>query len=387
VNTRTPYPRWTVLTWTLILPTALIGVGLAVVVTTQVGDLPFDNGELWWLVFGVPLASLVTLYGTARKRAALTRFASERLSPLLVARFSPGRAAMRGGLRLLALVMLVGAILGPRWGMYLQEQEVRGIDVAVVVDVSNSMLARDVAPSRMAKAKEQIRQQLTERSVFDGQHRLALMAFAGSTSTRLPLTTDQLAFREKLRALRVHSVARGGTDIGRAIDDATDLFARSPEQATKIILLVTDGEDQEGHAIEAAKRCYEEHGISIFTVGVGDAASTAGAQVPSAPGRDGKPLLYDGQLVFSKLDVEGLRQIAQAGHGRYTPLEHLNLLVSALAGMRKTALSTEQRMRHQPRYQYFLAVALVLLAAETCLGQRRPGTQDRFDRVWQQETT
>ncbi|MFQ5463818.1 MAG: hypothetical protein ACE5E5_14470, partial [Phycisphaerae bacterium] len=83
----------------------------------------------------------------------------------------------------------------------------------------------------------------------------------------------------------------------------------------------------------------------------------------------------------------GLRQIAQAGHGRYTPLEHLNLLVSALAGMRKTALSTEQRMRHQPRYQYFLAVALVLLAAETCLGQRRPGTQDRFDRVWQQEAT
>ncbi len=382
-----PYPRWTILTWTLILPAALIGLGLVVVVTTQVGDLPFDNGDLWWLVLGVPVASLLTLYSAARKRAALTKFASERLAPLLVTRFSPGRSAMRGGLRLIALIMLVAAILGPRWGMYLQEEEVRGIDVAVVVDVSNSMLARDVAPSRMANAKEQIRQQLTERSVFDGQHRLALMAFAGSTSTRLPLTTDQLAFREKLKSMRVHSVSRGGTDIGRAIDDATDLFTRSAEGATKIILLITDGEDQEGRAVEAAKRCYDEHGISVFTVGVGDSASTTGAQIPSSPDRAGKPLLYDGQLVFSKLDIEGLRKIAQAGHGRYTPLENLNLLVSALAGMRKTALSTEERMRHKPRYQYFLTLALILLAAETCLGERRPSAEERFERVWQQEAT
>ena len=282
-------------------------------------------------------------------------------------------------------VMLVAAILGLRWGIYLEKQKVYGVDIVVALDVSRSMLASDVKPNRLARAKQEIREQLTERAVFRGGHRLGLMAFAGTTSLRLPLTTDHPSFRSKLKDLRVGIVPRGGTAIGRAIREAADLFAKSPEQATKIILLFTDGEDHEGGADLAAKEAYEEHGIRIFTIGVGDVALSAGAQVPADESGGAKALLHDGQIVFSKLDVQALRRIAEASRGRYAALEDLHLLVDAIANMRKTELTTEERMRHRPRYQWFLAAALLLLGFETIIGERRSSIQDVPRRAWQQE--
>jgi len=268
--------------------------------------------------------------------------------------------------------------------MYLEKQRVFGVDVVVALDVSRSMLANDLQPNRLERAKRDLRQQLTERGAFKNAHRLGLLAFAGTTSLRLPLTTDHVAFRSKLETLRVGGVPKGGTAIAQAIRTAVDLFAKSPQQATKVVLLCSDGEDHEGGPVEEAQAALKEYGIHVFTIGVGDPKRTVGAEVPAADGRVSKPLLHDGQIVFSKLDVEGLRTIANAGGGDYASIEELNRVVDKIANMRTTELTTEERVRHQPQYQWFVAVALLLLGLEMMIREVRPDTSNDLQRTWQQ---
>ncbi len=376
--------------WATAVLAVPMGLGVLAVVVATTADpsaLAFDNAHLWWLGAAAPLAGLVALIGAARRCRSLQRFASAELAPLLCDRVSPPRQAVRGMLLIVAILFVICAIIGPRWGMYLEKQKLRGVDIVVALDVSRSMLARDLDPNRIERAKLELRQQLTERGAFQGANRLALLAFAGGTSLRMPLTSDHAAFRTKLEQLRVSSVPRGGTHIAKAVDAATDLFAASPPDATRLILLVTDGENHEGDAVEAALSAYKEKGIRVYGVGVGDPASTAGAQVPFGDAPGAQPLLHDGQIVFSKVDVPGLRALAEAGGGEYAPVESLNRLVDKISNMRGTELTTEERMRRQPQYQWFLAIALILLMMETVMRESRPVAGNAPLRIWQQEVT
>jgi len=384
VRRRTVYPIGPWLFWTLALPLIVVALGAAVTVSVDVETLLFDHAQLWWLGVAVPLAGLLALYSMYRKRRTLSRFASDELAPMLTSNLSSPQQAFRAGMFVLAVTCVVAGIIGPRWGIYLTKEKVRGVDVVVALDVSRSMLATDVSPNRLAVAQQRIRQQLTERTVFKRANRFGLVAFAGSASLRLPLTTDTLAFRTKLEALDTSSVPRGGTAIAQAIRRSVDMFARSPEEATKVLLLVTDGEDHEGDPIAEAQVAWEEHGIRVYTVGVGDPALSVGAQVPESA-RSGKPMLHDGQIVFSKLDVDALRQVASVGHGQYVPIEHLHQLVGAIAGMHQMELSTEDRIRHTPRYQWFVLAALLLLAVETIMRDVRSVDDATPRRLWQQE--
>lgn len=379
------YPRATWIVWILVVPFTLLVVGIGLAATTRIGDLPFDNADLWWLGGVVPLASLLCLYGMTRRRRSMARFVSNQLTPLLATGVSPTRQALRASLLIVSMLLMVVALLGPRWGIYMEKQKVRGVDVVVAVDVSRSMLAEDLTPNRLERAKQEIRRQLTERAVFRNAHRLGLLAFAGSTSLRVPLTSDHLAFRSKLQALQYGSAPRGGTAIAEAIRAATDLFSRSPGQATKIILLFTDGEDHEGGPAEAAREAFQDHGIRVFAIGVGDPSRAVGAEVPSSKSGENKPLLFDGQIVFSKVDVEGLKQIAKAGGGQYAPLQDLPAMVNGIAGMWKAELTTEERQRHIPRYQWFLAAALLLLGLEIGIRDHQAKAADLPTRIWQQE--
>lgn len=379
------YPWSTWLAWVIAVPLALLILGVALVVGSAPGELLFDSPELWWLACVVPAAGLMAIYGVAQKRRSVDAFVSQALAPLLTERISPTRQACRAAMVVTALLFVAVGIIGPRWGIYLEKQKVHGVDVVVAMDVSRSMLARDLEPSRIAYAKRVVRQQLIERAVFQRANRLGLLAFAGSTSVKVPLTTDHLAFRNKLETINVGSAPRGGTSIAEAIRRASDLFAKSPEGATKIILLFTDGEDHEGGPVKAAKLALEEHGIRTFTIGVGDASRSVGVQVPAAPGSMARPFLHDGQIVFSKLDVAGLRKIADAGRGSYAGVQDFHRLVDALAGLKKAQLTTEERTRHKPRHQWFLAVALLLLTLEPMIRERGPERAGVARRVWQQE--
>jgi Ca-activated chloride channel homolog len=379
-----PISLWIV--WTAVVPGALAVTAVLIVASADRSVLVFDRPDLWWLGSLGAVSALLAMYSAVRRRRALATFASAELGPLLLGRVSAGRQAFRAGLFVLAIGLLAAAIVGPRWDKYLEKQKVYGRDIVVALDVSRSMLARDVTPYRLANAKREIKQQLTERGAFAQSNRLALMAFAGTTSLRLPLTTDTLAFQRKLDEIHVGSVPRGGTAIAEAIRSGVELFARSPEQAERVILLFTDGEDHEGGPVEAAKAAWEGHGIRVFTFGVGDDTSTVGAEVPESLGEN-KPMLYDGQIVFSKLDVDGLRKIAEAGQGAYFSIGQLFRAVNMIASMKRSELSTEERLRHKPRFQWFLAAAIALLCLETLVREARNVQDDRVIRTWQREET
>lgn len=380
MNKRRMYPTGVWLWWSTIAPLVLVAGFVTVAAITPLGDVPFDGPQYWWMFAAVPLAALMVMYGLWRKRRASARLASPELAESLAARVQPGRQALRAGLIVLALVFLVVAIIGPRWGMHLEKQKVQGIDIAVALDVSRSMLAADVSPNRITKAKQEIRQQLTERAIFRRANRLALVAFAGTTSVKLPLTTDHVAFREKLGLINVGSAPQGGTAITKAIEACADLLARSPKDAAKIILILTDGEDHVGDPVAAAREVFEQQGIRVFTVGVGDPRRTAGAEVPSSEG--GKPLIHDGQIVLSKLDVPGLQKIAEAGQGSFVAIDDFRHMVDALAGMKSTQLGVEERQRHQARYQWFVAAALAMLALESLIRESRTAESSVPRRAW-----
>jgi len=150
-------------------------------------------------------------------------------------------------------------------------------------------------------------------------------------------------------------------------------------------VVFTDGEDHDSDPVGAAREAYQNEGVRTFMIGVGDMTSPTGAQVPESDAPGARPLLYDGQLVFSKPDVVGMRLIAEAGDGRYASLSDFPLLVDAIAEMQRTHLSTEHRVRHKPRYQWFLAVALVLLTLETMIGDASRAAEPGPVRAWQQE--
>ena len=376
------YPLYFWAFWVLGLPFALLLAGLLLTATAKADALHFDGAELWWLLAAIPVAGGIAVGGGWRRRKAMESFASAELAPLLADRFSGAKAVARATILVVAVLLIVVAVLGPRWGMYLEKQKAYGVDVVVAVDVSRSMLARDVQPSRLERAKTELRQQLTERGVFKGGSRLALLAFAGSTSLKLPLTTDHYAFRSKLEALDVGSAPRGGTAIAEAIRSAGELFSKSPADATRIILVLTDGEDHVGGPIEAAQEVHKTYGAAVFCVGVGDPARTAGAEVP---GPAGQVMLQDGQIVFSKLQADALRKISEAGKGTYAGIDAFPRLVTQLGGMKKAELTVEERMRHRPQYQWFLAAAILLLLVQAGMSEARPQASTTPVRTWQLE--
>jgi len=385
VNRRLLYPMSVWIPVVLGTPLVLIALGFALVAMTQREELVFDHPNRWWLAAVGPVAAGVFLWSVRRKRNALERFTSAQLAPLLAPQVHPGRQAFRATIFVVALLLVAAGVIGPRWGTYLEKQKVYGVDIVIALDTSRSMLAQDVKPNRFTLAKQLIREQLTERPVFGHANRMALTAFSGTTSLRMPLTTDHLAFRTKLEQVQVGSVPRGGTAIARAIEAATDLFLHSPEEATKVILLFTDGEDHEGEPAAAAQEAYEKRGIRTFTIGVGDPTLTVGAQVPSGLGDSTRPLLYDGQIVFSKLDAAGLQEISRAGGGQFAAIRDLSRLVDTVAAMHKSHLGTEERIRHVPRYPWFIAAAVVLLFLEQFVHERRATPAAMPQRLWQQE--
>ncbi len=372
--TRSVHPWGAWLGWVVILPALLAIAALAAWALTPLGDLPLDGMSFAWLATLMPLAWAVMAWSRLRQRRGLARFCGE-LAPALTGEVDPARSAFRAGMQVAALLFIIGAILGPRWGRGTEKIEAYGLDIAVAVDVSRSMLARDVAPDRLTRARQEI-----ERLTLNPSNRLGLLAFAGSASMKTPLTLDQAFFAEALADLDTGSAPRGGTAIAEAIYTAGDFFAASAEGATRVILVFTDGEDHEGDPVRAAREARERYGALVFTIGVGDPDAPAGAQVPARPGGT-EPLVHDGQIVFSKLNMEALAKIAEAGAGKAVPISSFKSVVDLLENMDKQKLAGEERARYKPRYQVFLAFGLAALMMQTLLRERPRRRTDRLERL------
>ncbi len=314
-----------------------------------------------WLL---PLVAGLLVYAQRKRAAAARQFASAGM----VGRLMPPEAGWRpwgkGGLFLLGLACLIVAAARPRFGVYVEKVSQQGVDLVVLLDVSRSMTAEDVLPNRLQRARWDI-ESLLNRLVGD---RVGLVVFAGKPVLKVPLTTDQGFFRMVLNEVGPHSAPRGGTLIGDGIRKCLDIL---PDQRDhdQVIVLITDGEDQQSYAEEAAQKA-AERGVKIFTVGLGDARE--GARIPVRTAREEKSfhyLKYEGQEVRSKLNEDLLKKIALTTGGAYIPagtqLYDLGqIYTDHLAKLTRGQIHAEKRKRYRERFQWFVCLGLGLLLIE-----------------------
>ncbi|MFG0252044.1 MAG: VWA domain-containing protein [Phycisphaerales bacterium JB038] len=331
-----------------------------------------DPTSLNWLLL-LPLAAVLFLRAGRARTRALQRFVSSPLVASLAAGFSKRAAVAKAILVVTALGLVVLALARPAWNPQPVPVSRSGRDIVFLVDVSRSMLAEDLKPNRLERAKLAI-QDVTASLAGD---RVALVAFAGRPVVKCPLTTDYGFFRLALEELSVDSVTRGGSMIGDAIRLAlSDAFDAQQAQYRDIILL-TDGEDQGSFPVEAAGKA-GQLGVRLIALGLGDDGE--GSLVPVPDGQGGtKPLTYEGDVVRSRLEGELLRQTALASaDGRYLHVATGNInLDRVYAELVKQAerrqIEAEEIVRYEEKYQLFLAGAFLLLLVEMCLGERRKG--------------
>jgi len=326
---------------------------------------------LWLLAGLAACAFLIWRYRQfqTHQRAALARFAALRLLDRLTASVSPARRKVKQTLFILGVFCLFVALARPQAGYEWQETHRKGLELLFAVDTSKSMLAQDVKPDRLTRAKLAVHD-LVDKLNGDG---VGLLAFAGNAFLQCPVTLDYDAFRESLDTLDTKVIPRGGTDIAAAIREAGAVF-RTRSAKEKILVLITDGEDLGGEGVAAAKEAARS-GIKIFTVGVG---STTGELVPVPNENGGTDFVRDasGQLVKSHLDEATLKQIADATGGLYRPLGQQGEGLSAiydqgLGSFTRHDLSSRQAKVFLEQFHWALVAALACFVAEMLIGTRR----------------
>jgi len=322
-----------------------------------------------WALLAIPLLAAFLVHSRRRRARALATFAEAGLLPRLAPDVAPRRRVLRDALRLAALLACVVALAGPRWGFHWEEVRREGVDLLVALDTSKSMLAVDVKPNRLERAKLAV---LDLLRLLEGD-RVGLVAFAGTAFLQCPLTLDYDAFAQSLAAVDVGIIPRGGTAIGRAIDPAIAAFeGRQGKHAA--LILITDGEDHEGDVDVAVARA-AEHDVKIFTVGIG---TVEGELIPLAQGQGQPGFLKDrdGMVVKSRLDEDVLKMIAEKTGGAYVRAAGDALGLDALfrdhiATMERRDLESAIERRFEDRFQLPLLLALMLLCAEALVGDRR----------------
>jgi Ca-activated chloride channel family protein len=334
----------------------------------------FGNINALSLLWIVP--ALVVLFvwaGMARKRA-LRAFVDAELIGRVKLTVSPHGRRWKAALLLCALVLIAFSLARPAWNPKPRTVERRGRDIVFIIDVSRSMLAEDLAPNRLDRAKIAV-SDLIDRLEGD---RVALVAFAGTAVLKCPLTLDYGFFEMMLDDLEPSSVARGGTMIGDAIRKALDDAYDDQERKYKDIILITDGEDHDSFPVEAAEEA-GRRGVRIIAIGLGD--ENQGKRIPVTDEQGNRTFLtYRGQEIWSKLDAESLRKMVNATPGgRYLnvatgTIDLGNVYMSLIAGEEKREIESLTVKLYEEKFQIFLGFALFMLVAEMIVGERRRGS-------------
>ena len=333
-------------------------------------DIRFEHLEYLGLLWVIVALAGLSIYCFSKKRKALALFASAELHKRLTANVSRGRQRLKAVLFVTGALFIVAALIEPKWGVYWAEMRGRGRDIIVVLDVSKSMLAEDVTPSRLERAKLAI-SDLVEKLRAGHGDRIALVTFAGNASVKCPLTLDYTFFNQMLGEVNVQTQARGGTLIGDAIRKATEAFDDRLKNY-KDMILITDGEDHDSYPVDAASEA-KKRGITIHTVGIGD---PSGAKIPVKEAGRRSFLEYEGQPVMSKMGVSTLLEIANATEGAFVPAKTKAFSLDEVYQEKianKEGRETEQtkRERYTNRYQWFLLIGFILLAAEPLISERK----------------
>lgn len=318
---------------------------------------------LWTLnlLWFIPLVVFAIIFETRKKKIALEKFSDSALTARLTGEEKPRKKILKNVLLIASLVLIIIALARPRWGSHYQEVSREGVDIMIAVDVSSSMMVEDVKPNRLEQARREIVDFLR---VIQGD-RVGLVAFSGAAFVECPLTLDYSACEMFLSSLTSDLIPVPGTDIGSAIDASVKSFDMKSE-TDRVVLLITDGEDNEGRGVEAAKKAAAK-GIKIFVFGIGD---TSGGPVPSSDGQGGFMKDRSGKVVLSKLDEDGLRKISDETDGDYVRsiAGDLDLDVLYFDGIRsktEAAVLKSGKMKvYEERFMIFLFAAFVLLFLE-----------------------
>jgi Ca-activated chloride channel family protein len=322
---------------------------------------------LWLAVLGPLLLLGLQIYAARARRRQLAQMAAPEFVATLTRSHSPLRRRVKDFILIMALAAIGLALARPQWGVREIATQNLSEDIVFAIDCSRSMLAADVAPSRLERAKMAV-QDFVRRHT---NGRVGLVAFSGQAFLQCPLTFDHGAFEDALAALDENTISVPGTDVGRALDEAFRAMEQMDRQ--KVIVLLTDGEDLEKSGVKIAKTLAEKE-VVIFTVGVG---TEAGAEIRVRNEQGQLELVRDlnGEVVRSRLDETTLREIAAATRGSYEPLGALG---EGLAKVRLAVAAKEFGSGASPTQRYgvdrfhgFVAFALILLVAESLLGTRK----------------
>ncbi len=321
-----------------------------------------------WLL-AVPALGAFWIWALAARRRDLAQVAQPPLLAHLVEHLDARRRRVKIWLTVAAVACAALALLGPQWGFHWETLIRRGVDVVVALDVSKSMLAEDVKPSRLERAKLALK----ELAGLLAGDRIGLVTFAGTSFIECPLTVDYDAFSMIVDDVSVDSIPRGGTSIGRAIRAARQAF-EAGAQGSRVILLITDGEDHEGDALAEARETAHD-GIVLLCVGIG---TTEGELIPVTDGEGHQRFLKDtqGRTVKSRIDERLLEQLAAETGGAYVHATSTSFGLDALYRQRIATLDrgtgeSTIRKQYEHRFQWPLAIAWLLLAIEPLIGERR----------------
>jgi Ca-activated chloride channel family protein len=327
----------------------------------QIGNA--SNLMLLWIVVAVLVALIMA--GIVRRRA-LARFATSNLLARLIPSDSRRGYWPRAALGIVCLLALVLALVDVRWGKTWREVPQKGIEVMFVLDVSRSMLAEDIAPNRLERAKQQIKDMVDEMA----GDRVGLVVFSGDVRQQVPLTSHYEDFKQTLDEVGPHNVNRGGSRLGDAIRAAGDAFLDKTGDH-KAIVVFTDGEDHESRPVDAAKQLREEKGIRIFTVGLGDMQH--GSRIPIRLASGGRSYLqHNGQQVWSKMNGDILKEVAMTTDGAYIPagtkqVDMAGVYRDYVTSVEQTDFETAKINSYIPRYQWLVGIALAAIFLETFL--------------------
>ncbi len=342
-----------------------------------VPSIRFHYQKWAWLFLLVPGMTVLYLIAVSLKNRSLKRYADSNLVPFVVPDISSTRSVIKFLLFRFGVAFILLGLVDPKVGIKLQEVQTKGVDIMLCLDVSNSMKAEDIKPNRLERAKMAIYQLINN---LEGD-RVGIIVFAGSAYVQLPVTTDYEAAKLFLSGIDTDLMSIQGTAIGSAIELAVESF--DPESdASKSIIVITDGENHEDNAIEEA-RLATGMGISVHAIGMG---SVQGAPIPIY-NRSGRNIGFkedkNGGTVITALNENMLRDIVSAGNGVFTRASsnHVGLkeLINDLDSMEETEMGTFAFSEYEHRFQGFLGFGLFLLLLEFLLAERKKSWSEQLN--------
>ncbi len=332
----------------------------------------FADPQFLYLLIVIPVLLGFFILYRIRKKRNLKKFGNPEILAALMPNVSRIRPVVKHVMQLLAIAILIIVLARPQFGTQSQEEKRKGIEVMIALDISNSMLAEDVQPNRLAVAKRVLSRMIDDLS----NDKVGLVVFAGEAFTQLPITTDFVSAKMFLNSITPRLIARQGTAIGAAIDLSVKSFSPN-SQATKAIILITDAENHEDNAVEAA-RMAREKGIVVHVLGVG---RPEGAPIPI----DGTLSFWkdrEGNVVVTKLNEDIAREIAQEGRGVYVRVDNTNTanrtIARELDKLAKTEITSISLANFNEQFQSFVILVLILLILDFFVFER---INKRFSRM------